>query len=105
MQRVSSFHSSAVRPRQLNDITADYLALEGARIVRRLLVKRFTVLAAIFAGARYVGLPAFASWFSVGVCVAAPAWAWIVELTYERRLARRIDELPGAPHKKVVKSS
>ena len=96
MQTVSSFHASAVQRGQLNDIAADSLALEGARIVRRLLVKRFTVLAAMFAGARYMGLPPLASWLSVSVCIAAPVWAWIVEIRYERRLARRIDEVPGA---------
>lgn len=95
MHTVTSFHASDVQPDQLSGIMADYLALERARIFRRLLVKRFGVLAAVFAGVSVHWLSAFASWFSVGLCVAAPVWAWMVELGCERRLARRLDEVPG----------
>ena len=95
MHTVTSFHASAVQPDQLSGIMADYLALERARIFRRLLVKRFGVLAAIVGGVSFLWLSAFASWFSVGLCAAAPVWAWIVELGCERRLARRLDEVPG----------
>ena len=95
MHTVTSFHASDVQPDQLSGIMADYLALERARIFRRLLVKRFGMLAAILAGVSFHWLSAFASWFSVGLCVAAPVWAWIVELGCERRLARRLDKVPG----------
>jgi hypothetical protein len=74
---------------------ADYLALEHARTFRRSLVKRFGVLAAIAAGVSFVWLSAFAFWFSVGLCAVAPGWVWMVELGCERRLARRLDEVPG----------
>ena len=95
MHTVASFHGSAVKPDQLSGIVADYLALERARVLRRLLMKRFGVLATIFAGISFYRLSAFALWFSVGLCMAAPAWAWIVELGCERRLARHLDEVPG----------
>ena len=95
MHTVVSFHGSAVKPDQLSGIMADYLALERAKTFRRLLTKRFGVLAAIFAGISFYRLSAFAAWFSVGLCVAVPVWAWIVELGCERRLARRLATVPG----------
>lgn len=95
MHTVTSFHASAVQPEQLGGIMADYLALERARIFRRLLVKRFGVLAAMVAGVSFFWLSALACWFGVGLCAVAPGWAWIVELGCERRLARRLDEVPG----------
>jgi hypothetical protein len=94
MHTVASFHGSAVKPDQLSGIMADYLALERAKIFRRLLVKRFGVLATIL-GISFYWLSALASWFSVGLCMAVPVWAWMAELGCERRLARRIDEVPG----------
>jgi hypothetical protein len=95
MHTVASFHASAVQPEQLSEIMAAYLALERARIFRRLLVKRCCVLAVIFAGVSVLWLSVFAFWFSVAVCVAVPAWAWSVELGYERRLAMGLDAVPG----------
>ena len=95
MHTVASFHTSAVQPDQLSEIMAAYLALEYARIFRRLLVKRFAVMAVIVGGVTISWLSMFAFWFSVGLCVAVPAWAWIVELGHERRLARRLDAVPG----------
>jgi len=95
MHTVTSFHASDVQTEQLTGIVADYLALERARVFRRLLVKRFGVLAAVFAGVSLLSMPAFAFWFSVGLCVVAPVWAWIAELGCERRLARRLNEVPG----------
>ncbi len=104
MHTVTSFHASAVKPDQLSEIMAAYLALEHARILRRLLVKRFALLAAVVAAVGVVSLPAPASWFAVALCVAVPAWAWIVELRYELRLVRRLDDVPAA-RQKVIKSS
>jgi Flp pilus assembly protein TadB len=116
MQTVTSFRASDVQPDQLSRIMADYLALERARIVRRLLVRRFGLLALIVAvaGAGFHWLPPFASWFSVGIFLVPPASAWIVEVRRDRQLARRLEELPdavshlvpvSADRKKVVKSS
>ena len=95
MHTVTSFHASDVQPDQLSGIMADYLALERARIFRRLLMKRFGVLAVVFAGVGFHALSAFASWFSVGLCVAVPVWAWVVELGCERQLTRRLAKVPG----------
>ncbi len=95
MHTVTSFHSSAVQPEQLSGIMSEYLALERARIFRRLLVKRFGVLAVIIAGVSFSLLSVAASWFSVGLCVVAPLWSWIVERRCERRLVHRLDGVPG----------
>ena len=73
---------------------ADYLALEHARIFRRLLVRRFAVLAPILGAVSFFWLSAFAFWFSIGLCMAVPTWAWTVELDHERRLARQLNGLP-----------
>lgn len=116
MHTVTSFHASVARAGQVNAVMADYLALERARIFRRLLFKRFGLLAVIAAilGAGFHWLPPFASGFSVSVFLALPIWAWIVERQRDRRLARRLEELPDAAtqivlpspgSKKVVKSS
>ena len=72
MHTVTSFHASAVRPDQLSGIVNDYLALERARILRRLLAIRFGVLTVIVGGVGFLWLSAFATWFSVGLCALAP---------------------------------
>ena len=95
MHTVASFHASAVTPDQLSGITADYLALERAKVLRRLLVKRVGGLAALIAAVSVFWLSAFAFWLSLGLCAVAPVWAWMVELRCERRLAHRLDEVPG----------
>lgn len=95
MHTVTSFHASAVQPDQLSEIMAAYLALDRARIFRRLLVKRFGLLAIILAGVSVLWLSVFALWFSVGLCILAPTWFWIVELGCKQRLARLLNEIPG----------
>ena len=116
MHTVTSFHASAARPDQISAVMSEYLALERARIFRRLLVRRFGLLAVIAAllGTGFHWLSPFASWCSVSVFLVLPVWAWIVELQRDRRLARRLEELPDAAtqivlpspeSKKVVKSS
>jgi hypothetical protein len=115
MHAVTSFHASAVEPDQISAILAEYVAVERARIYRRLFVTRFGVLAAVLAIAGFVfhWLPAVASWCSLAVCAIAPTWAWVAELKCDRRLARSLDEIPVDArqtlmlprHKKVVKSS
>ena len=91
----------AVCPEELSGIMADYLALEEARIFRRLLMVRFGILGFIagIAGAVLHWLSPLASWVGVGVSLVPPVCAWIIELRRDRRLARRLDELPpGATH-------
>jgi hypothetical protein len=94
MRTVTSFHASDVPADHLNRIMADYLALEHARVFRRLLVRRFAALAAIVGAAGLLWLSAFAFWLGIGLCLAVPTWAWTVELVHERRLARQLDGLP-----------
>jgi Flp pilus assembly protein TadB len=106
MHTVTSFPASTVDPEQLCGILADYLALEKARAFRRLLATRFGALALIaaLAGAGLHWLSPFASWFTVGVLLVPPAWAWIVELRRDYRLSRRLDELPEAATHLVLPS-
>jgi len=98
MQTVTSFQASAVPPDQLSSIVADYLALDRARIFRRLLVIRFGLIAlgAALAGAVIHGVPPLARWFTSGLFLVPPVWAWIAELRLERRLSRRLDGVDGA---------
>jgi hypothetical protein len=100
---VTSFHSADIPPDQLNAIMADYLAVERARIFRRLFVTRFSMLALgiVLVGAGLDLLPAFATWFSAGLSLAPPIWAWVVEVRCDRRLARRLERIPG-DHTHVV---
>ena len=115
MQTITSFHASAIQPDQLSEVTAAYVALEGARIFRQLLVKRCAMLAVVVAGVSVTWLSTFAFTVSVGLCVAAPALAWTFERGCERRLTRLLDAMPARamhlveparpPAQKVIKSS
>ena len=101
MQTVTELHSADVAPAQLNAVLADYVAVDQARIYRRLFVTRFGVLASALGtiGFAFDWRPVFAVWFSVAACAVAPAWAWIAEFRCQRRLATRLSELPeGATH-------
>lgn len=104
MNVISSFHRSAASATELNRITADYLALERARVFRRLLVTRCGILATVAAvvGLWFRWLPAFASWVSVALFLVPPLWASGVEWQRRHRLARLLEEVPV---KKVIKSS
>ena len=111
MHRVTTFDSSAVTGRQVNEVVGESLALERARIYRRLFVTRFGLLGSLIAAAGFGvhWLPLFGVWVSVGACAVAPMWAWIAELRCRRRLDRRLQVLSLLGHvalrKKVVKSS
>lgn len=98
MHSVTSFAGSAVGPDELSGIMADYLALERARIMRRLLVMRCgsLALAAAVIGLAFHWLSPFASWFSVGAFLTPPAWAWFVEIRRHVQLSRRLEDVPGA---------
>ena len=101
MHTVMSFHGSDVPPEQLAGLIADYVALDQARISRRLFVTRFGVLAFVLGmiGFGFHWLPPAASWFSVALCGVAPAWAWVAELRCDWKLAKRLSELPdGTTH-------
>ena len=93
MQTVTSFPASAVQPDQLSRILADYLALDRARIVRRLLVARFgflALLAGVLGGIVH-GLSPVVRSMTIGPLLLPPVWAWMCELRLERRLSRHLD--------------
>ena len=98
MQTLTSFSASAIPRDQLTRILTDYLALDRARIFRRLLVTRFGMLALVAAllGTVFHGLSSFARLFTIGPFLLPTIWAWISELQLERRLSRRLDGVDGA---------
>jgi hypothetical protein len=115
MHTVTSFQAAAVERRQISAIMGAYLALERARIYRRLFVTRFGLLAIALAviGFAFHWLPPIASWSSVGLCAVAPTWAWVAELRCDWRLERSLQAIPEggrqtvvpAGSEKVIKSS
>ena len=98
VQSVTALPSSAVSPAALSGILADYVALERARLMRRLLVRRcggLATFAAMLALSVHASLAART--IAPGVLVTPAVWAWIAE----RRLARRIAaSLSGQPIRK-----
>lgn len=98
MQTVTSFPASAIPRDKLRGILAAYLALDRARIVRRLLVARFGLLALLAAvlGTAFHGFSLFARWFTTGLFLLPPIWAWMAELRLERRLSRQLDGVDDA---------
>ncbi len=67
-------------------------ALELSQAVRRAVRSAGALIAVAGAGLHW--LAALPTWLGVGLCLAAPAWAWFVELRCDWRLARRLDEVP-----------
>lgn len=104
IQTVTSFRSTALDSEQTGALIAEYLALEQARSYRRLCQTRFVLLALAMgvAGFGFHWLPPFASWLSVGLCLAVPAGAWIAELRLDLRLTRKLSELPADSAEVVV---
>jgi len=101
MQTIVSFRASGISQEEVSRILADYLALDRARFLRRLVVARFGLLA-LAAGLLETlihGFSVFARSFTVGLCLLPPIWAWFVELARERRLSlhRRFPESRGTP--------
>ena len=92
MHTVTSFHASAVQPDQLGEIMAAYLALERARIFRRLLVKRFGVLAVIVAGVSFLWLSVFVNGKRTQAFSSADAFAGTCVASV-RAASRRASEI------------
>ena len=92
---VTSFRAADVESGQLNAIMAEYLALERARVYRRLFVTRFGLLAFVVAlvGFGLHWLPAAGSSAAVMLCSVPPTWAWVAELKCDRRLARSLEQI------------
>ena len=107
MQTLISFTASGTASQELGPILSDYLALDRARIVRRLMVARFGVLAllAVLLETVFRGFSSSARVFTVALCLIPPVWARIVELGRERRLSRRIERVDGAVTHKFVPRS
>jgi len=118
MPHVSMLPASSVSQEELRVILTAYLALDRARIFRRLFVIRFGLLAGVSVILALIvpGLSRVAHWLPPVLFLTPPAWAWIVELRLERRLARYLDGVDEmathelavnrpSPHKKVIKSS
>ena len=97
MHTVTSFHASAVSQDQLSAIMADYMALEEARVFRRLLVIRCGLMALAIAGAGFgfSWLPRLAWMFGAGLFLALPGAAWLVERRRSRQLVHRLENTPG----------
>ena len=121
MQTVISVPASTIAREELSRILSAYLALDRARIRRRLMVARFGLLAVLAAllETSFRGFSPLVRLFTVALCLFPPAWARMVEFAHERRLSQRIEAIDGAGphrfvlgprairrrHKKVVKSS
>jgi hypothetical protein len=97
MHSVTSFDGSALRPEELSALVDEYLAVERARIWRRLLTTRFGTLGALIVGTGMTlhWLPPLACWVTGGLCGAAPIGALIVELRRDWRLGRHLQAIPG----------
>jgi hypothetical protein len=78
-----------------NEIMTESLALERARIYRRLFVTRCGLLAVglVLAAAAFRRLAMFEVWFSVALCLVAPVWACVAERRCYRQLARRLRQV------------
>jgi hypothetical protein len=93
MQHITSFRASQVPPDTLRDILTDYVALDRARMFRRMLVTRFGILVLVAIGVALAapGLSMAARTVPIGLFLAPPAWAWIVERCLERRLSDALE--------------
>jgi hypothetical protein len=101
MQTVISVPASTIPREELSRILSDYLALDRARICRRLMVARFGLLAVVaaFVETSFRGFSPLVRLLTVALCLFPPAWARIAEFAHERRLSRRIEAIDGAvPH-------
>jgi hypothetical protein len=95
MRTVTSFHADSLKPEELSAILADHLALERLRIFRRLFVTRFGILTAIVTTAGWLWLSTAATYIAAGLCLAPPMCVLLLEMTRERRLAQRLERIPG----------
>lgn len=112
---VTSFNGSDLTPEQLKALTTDYLALEHAQELRRLLVRRcgLAMFAVLAVGPGLGWLPPAATFLIGGGFLAVIGFVWLVELRLDRVVASQLREIPGAAElmgqpgidKKVVKSS
>jgi hypothetical protein len=90
---VTSLPASSVSKEELRIILAEYLALDRARVFRRLFVVRFGLLTtvSVLVALLAPGMPVVARWLPPVLCLAPPTWAVIVEVRLARRLARHLE--------------
>ena len=95
--QVTSLPATSVSKDELKVILADYLALDRARVFRRLFVVRFGLLTTVSVLVAFIapGLPAIARWLPPVLCLAPPTWAVVLELRLARRLARHLESAEG----------
>jgi hypothetical protein len=91
--QVTSLQTSSVSKEELRIILAEYLALDRARVFRRLFIVRFGLLTTISVLVALIapGLPFVARWLPPVLCLTPPTWAVVVELRLARRLARHLE--------------
>ena len=104
--RLTSIPSSALPQDELGRVLADYVALDEARVFRRLLVTRFGLLAlvAVLIAIVLPALPTTAKWMPTFLFLVPPVWAWIAELRLEARLARRLDGVEGVDTREIPRT-
>jgi len=97
---------------QLRELLAEYLELEQSQIFRELLVVRCGRMAAVaLVLALTTHVLSTAAWvITIGLILALPLGAWMTELRWQWRLAKRLNackrvHATAQPHEKVVKSS
>jgi hypothetical protein len=101
MQTLISFPASAAP--ELGRVLSDYVALDRARMLRRLMVVRFGLLA-LFAGSIetiFRGFSPLVRVFTIALCLVPPLCARIVEIAREHRLSQRIDLMEGVVSHKI----
>jgi hypothetical protein len=99
--RMVTLHIPSLPRQQVSDILAQYLALDHARAVRRLLIVRCGLLALLVALVEGV-VPGFsrgARVLSVVLMLVPAAWAWQAELRIEWRLGQRLGAIPDVLRK------
>jgi hypothetical protein len=105
MQTVISFAATASP--ELGRVLSAYLALDRARMLRRLMVVRFGLLA-LFAGSIetiFRGFSSLVRVFTIALCLVPPLCARIVDLVRLRRLSQRGDLVDGVISNKIVPRS
>jgi hypothetical protein len=103
MTEVITLSASSVPREELRVIAAAYLALDRARIFRRLFVIRFGLLASVSVILALIvpGLSALARWLPPLLFLTPPTWAWVVELRLAHDLARHLDGVGLTTHELV----
>jgi hypothetical protein len=93
VETFTSFKASGLPQKEVGGILADYLALDRARMFRRLLVLRCGALAiaALIMGSVIDGLSAWARWVPVALFTGVPACVWIAEFVREFRFSKRLN--------------